>query len=114
MREVKEKTANQLYKESGSSLPFKEWIGREKEKYANADGLGLDSFILNKQLNQSVQDTLKGIQSPNVAIQDVQVSDTIFGINKYVVYGAGIIIAGAIIYKYLERRKENNRGGTLR
>lgn len=43
-------SANQLYRESGSSLPFKEWIEREKSKgvfipnvkaqedYNNADG----------------------------------------------------------------------------
>jgi len=43
-------SANQLYKESGSTLPFREWIEREKskgvfipnvsamEEYKNADG----------------------------------------------------------------------------
>lgn len=45
-----DKSANQLWRESGTTLSFKDWIEREKEK---------GNFILNKK----VQDTLASMKS---------------------------------------------------
>jgi hypothetical protein len=53
------KTANQLYKESGSELPFKEWLNDQskngvlrdystpQDKQLSADGLGVEIFGVN-------------------------------------------------------------------
>lgn len=41
------KSANELYRESGSKLPFKEWLTREKEA---------GTFIFNKKLNTKIYD----------------------------------------------------------
>lgn len=50
------RTANQLYKESGSELPFKEWLNEQskngvlrdystpQDKRLSADGLGVEVF----------------------------------------------------------------------
>jgi hypothetical protein len=97
MKELK--SANQLYKESGSSLPFKEWIAREKDKgtfmYAN----GLQSKInevIAANVNQSVEDGQPKKELPK---------DKIFGLNKYIVIGLGLVVVASIGYGIYKRRK---------
>ena len=35
---VIEKSANQLWRESGTTLSFKDWLNREKKKFVNFNG----------------------------------------------------------------------------
>lgn len=93
------KSANQLYRESGSSLPFKTWLEREKEKgtfmYAN----GLQSKI-NEAIAENIGDAeLRVNPSPEVP------KNTIFGLNKYAVITLGLVVVAAIGYGIYKRRK---------
>lgn len=97
------KSANQLWKESGTTLSFKDWLSREKEKFSNADG-GVDNFIKNKPLNESIQKTLEVMKKNSGLKQDIS-NKTIFGINQNVVIVGGIIVLGAIAYKIYQNRK---------
>ena len=93
------KSANQLYRESGSSLPFKTWLEREKEKgtfmYAN----GLQSKI-NEAIAENIGDAEARV-NPTPEIP----KNTIFGLNKYVVIGLGVVVVAAIGYGIYKRRK---------
>ena len=93
------KSANQLYRESGSSLPFKTWLEREKEKgtfmYAN----GLQSKI-NEAIAENIGDATKS-EEPERELP----TNTILGLNKYVVIGLGLVVVAAIGYGIYKRRK---------
>lgn len=88
------KTANQLYKESGTNLPFKEWIELEKEKgqFIKNDTL---TSVVNAVLNS--RDTTKPQNTTN--------GDKILGLSKPVIITSILIIAGAIGYKIYSLKK---------
>ena len=83
------KTPNQIYKESGSSLPFSAWIQREKDK-----GVA----FANKLLEDVVEDAKK------TETQDTQKKFD-FGIPKWVIFTGVAIISGALIYKVYKTKK---------
>lgn len=93
------KSANQLYRESGSSLPFKTWLEREKEKgtfmYAN----GLQSKI-NEAIAENIGDAAERAEP-----QKELPTNTILGLNKYVVIGLGVVVVAAIGYGIYKRKK---------
>jgi hypothetical protein len=97
MKELK--SANQLYRESGSSLPFKTWLEREKEKgtfmYAN----GLQSKI-----NEAIAENLGDAAESGEPKRELP-TNTILGLNKYVVIGLGLVAVAAIGYGIYKRRK---------
>jgi hypothetical protein len=97
MKELK--SANQLYRESGSSLPFKTWLEREKEKgtfmYAN----GLQSKI-----NEAIAENLSDAAESGEPKRELP-TNTILGLNKYVVIGLGLVAVAAIGYGIYKRRK---------
>lgn len=80
------KTANQLYKESGTSLSFAEWIEREKEKSS--------TFIKNTLLDDIIPET-KEIQTTD----ETENKRFSFGIPKWVLITGVVILASAIAYK---------------
>ena len=96
MKELK--SANQLYKESGSSLPFKQWVEREKDKgtfmYAN----GLQSKV-NTIIADNIDSATNEVEQPKVP------KNQIFGINKFVVLGLGLVVVAAIGYSFLRKKK---------
>jgi hypothetical protein len=96
MKELK--SANQLYKESGSSLPFKQWVEREKDKgtfmYAN----GLQSK-LNTIIADNIDSSTTEVEQPKVP------KNQIFGINKFVVLGLGLVVVAAIGYSFFTKKK---------
>ncbi len=92
------KSANQLYRESGSSLPFKDWLAREKNKgtfmYAN----GLQSKI-NEVIAANVQEQTQGEEPKKLP------DNKIFGLNKYAVITLGLVVVAAIGYSIYKKRK---------
>lgn len=60
------KTANQLYKESGSTLPFKDWIEREKSKGVHIPNEDVNKDI-ESMLNADGKTTDKRILLRNIA-----------------------------------------------
>ena len=115
------KSANQLWKESNTSLTFKDWIDREKQKgmfipnkkYKGVDGF--DSSNIDKILeeaNKKEKDTLGldgkkfenrlGITKRSVNERD---KNKFLGLNKWLLIGSAVVIAGAIGYKIYNNRK---------
>jgi hypothetical protein len=115
------KSANQLWKESNTSLSFKDWLDREKEKgkfipnkkfkgvngidtseldkvleEANAkavDTLGLDSDKFEKQL---------GIKNNIGTFRD---KNKFIGLNKWLLISSLVLIGGAVVYKIYTKKK---------
>ena len=81
-------SANKIYQESGSTLPFKEWIAREKAK---------GNFIPNAVAMESFQNA-DGTQADTDCGCDKEESKTPAMKNLVFVALAGILIYG--IYKY--------------
>ena len=111
--ESKTKSPNKLWRESGTSLSFADWIQREKDKGA---------FLLNKKFEnfsniqgQPITDEswLEKVKSESrVALgidkvdSDKQKEDNTFvGLNKNILIFSGIIVLGAIAYKIYQKRK---------
>lgn len=95
-----EKSLNQLWKESGTTLSYKEWRIREDEKMASFDG-ALPTPIVDKS---NIENALKDMQTKG-GYQTETSNKTVFGINKYVLVLGGLIIVGAIGYKIYKKNK---------
>ena len=99
-----EKTANQLWRESGTTLTFKEWLNREKAKYMNFDG-DPGVIMVNKPLNDTIQAALADARKA-AGYKDRPENKTVLGLNKYVVIGAGVLVAGLIAYTVYKNWKK--------
>lgn len=98
------KTANQLYKESGSTMPFKEWL--EQERKHNASGLDVSgsfsTIIIDKSLNDSVQSAINTGKQGSGLRPDQKPVKTVLGIPQTYVLIAGGLVAvwvGYGVYK---------------
>ena len=97
-----EKSYNQRWKESGTTLTYKEWRRREDDKMASFSGIPSPSDSIKN--DPSYQNTIKKITRESG--YQTEISDnTIFGINKYVLYMGGLLIVGAIAYKIYTKNK---------
>jgi hypothetical protein len=101
MEEVSsEKSANQLWKESGTTLSFKNWIEREKQK---------GMLIPNKLVNDSLASIRASVGIRDYDNQNLQLaetkSNTVLGLNKWVLISSALIIAGAIGYNIYKKRE---------
>lgn len=100
------KSANQLWKESGTTLSFKDWLNRQKEKYASFYGEGKEpDLILNRPLSDSVQSTLADIKKMSGYKTEAS-KNTVFGLNKTVLIVAGLVVVGAIAYTIIVNKKK--------
>lgn len=114
------KGANQLWKESNTSLSFKDWLDREKEKgkfipnkkFKNVDGI--DTTKLDKVLEEanaksvdSILDTTKFEDVLKLTKKDVTERDSnkFLGLNKWLLISSVVIIGGAIAYKVYNKNK---------
>ena len=108
--ESKQKSPNKIWRESGTSLSFADWIQREKDKgafltnkkfenFANVDGEIDDATWLEQVKKQNRIDL--GIDK----IDDKPKDNTFLGLNKAVLLLSGLIIIGAIGYKFYQKRK---------
>lgn len=98
-----EKSANRMWKESGTTLSFKDWLNREKSKFINFNG-GEASMIINKPLNDTIQQTVSEIKKA-AGYKEKPENKTIFGINKNIVIAAGVVVTALIVYKLLKPKK---------
>ena len=100
METEEQKSANQLWKESGTSLSFKDWIEREKDK---------GNFILNKKVQDtisSMKDKMlntfeKGITTENKTNN----TKGFLGLSKVAVGLSLFIVIGSIAYTIYQKRK---------
>lgn len=99
------KSANQIWKESGSTLSFKNWLQREKDK---------GRFLPNKQLmefnfiegedsisssQQLIQETLKN-KSKSIP------KKAPYGLSKPVIYISATLVLGAIAFQIYQKQKK--------
>jgi hypothetical protein len=109
--ETEKKSPNRLWRESGTSLSFADWIQREKDKGA---------FLANKKFENfaSVEggidytswiEKIKAQNRLNLGIDKVNDSNkkdnTFLGLSKPVLIVSGLLILGAIGYKIYQNRK---------
>ncbi len=98
------KSANQRWKESKTTLPFRDWITREKEKFINADAKAQESIILNVPLNDSVQSAINSAVKQSGLKKEIDKGKT-FGISNTVLIVASVVIVGAIVYSVYAKEK---------
>jgi hypothetical protein len=115
------KSANQLWKESNTSLSFKDWLDREKEKgkfIPNKKFLssnGIDTTQLDKVLEEAnakavdslglnttkFEDAL-GITKKNVVNRN---NNLFIGLNKWLLISSLVVLGGAVAYKIYNKNK---------
>jgi hypothetical protein len=99
-----EKSANKRWKESGTSLSFKEWIDRENKKNEpQGNFLPFESDIRNQlqdAIRNEVGDELRTGYKPTAENKKV------FGLDKGVLIFSGILIAGSLGMYFYKRLKE--------
>lgn len=102
-----EKSANKRWKESGTTLSFKEWIERENKKQESNDKYR--SFSVTKP-SDYLKDTIAANKQAVIDAQYKPNEDksTVLGLDKNVLVFSGLIIAGALgfyFYKKLNKKK---------
>jgi hypothetical protein len=118
------KSANQLWKESNTTLSFKDWLEREKQKgkfipnkkFKSVDGVdGVDTTKIDKILeeaNTKIADTI-GLDSTKfedilgITKKDENLRDKnkFLGLNKWLLISSLVVIGGAIAYKVYNKNK---------
>jgi hypothetical protein len=93
-----EKSLNQKWKESGTTLSYKEWRIREDEKMASFDG------VLPSPTTDNIQNATKELQTKGGYKTELS-NKTVFGINKYLLILGGVVIVGAIGYQIYKKNK---------
>jgi len=107
---MEKKSANKQWKESNTTLSFKEWIDREnKKKLENQKGnflpfnSGLPSDVIKDTLNTS-KDKINEI----AGYKPQSSNQTVFGLDKKILVFSGILIVGAVgvyFYQKLKNKK---------
>jgi hypothetical protein len=110
--ESKQKSPNKIWRESGTSLSFADWIQREKDKGAFLTNKKFENFA---DENGEIDDKtwIEQIKKQNridlgidLPLDDKKEKDNTFlGLNKTVLLLSGLIIIGAIGYKIYQKRK---------
>jgi hypothetical protein len=107
-----EKSANKRWKESGSTLTFKEWIDRENKKNMEFDG-NFIPFKEEKKVNALGSDSIK--QTIDQAKQDlidasgykvVTNKDNVLGLNKGVLVFSTLLIVGSLSFYFYQKYKK--------
>lgn len=83
------KTANQLYRESGTTLSFAEWLEREKAK---------GTEMVNAEIKAAIERLNNGKEQKTQATNDL-------GLNKGVVVLGVMIIGAAIVWAMFNKKK---------
>jgi hypothetical protein len=96
-----QKSWNQLYKESGTTLSYKEWRRREDEKMASFDGLTPSDSLKKNPYFLATQEKMKkeGGYKEDISYK------TVFGIRQSVLVVGGLIVVLAIGIKLYQNYK---------
>jgi len=89
-----EKSANKLWRESGSTLSFKEWIDKKKQKK--------ESVVVNFIGEDLVDKTLNNTPTQNSGELNTK---SVLGLNKGVVILSSLLIVGSLSYYFYMRLK---------
>jgi hypothetical protein len=99
-----EKSANKLWRESGTTLSFKDWINRENQKKEDTT----QNFVSfeGEPSEQLVSDTINYTISGGDVQNRVGKTGTILGLNRGVLIFSGILIAGSLGFYFYSRLKK--------
>jgi len=104
-----EKSANKRWKESGTTLSFKEWIERENTKEV-PDNMGSFIPFNGDSASSVINDTIKAAQEDikkSSGYVDTASKDTVFGLDKRILIFSGILIASSLgFYFYTKIKKK--------
>jgi hypothetical protein len=89
-----EKSANKLWRESGSTLSFKEWIDRENQKKESVVANFIGEDLVDKTLNNTSTQNSGELNTKSV-----------LGLNKGVVILSSLLIVGSLSYYFYMRLK---------
>lgn len=110
---MEEKSINKKFKESGTSLSFKEWLTRENEKKqsANSNFLSFDNVVdstqIQNEINQGIKQDLNMYEDTPPVISTQINPNNVLGIDKSVLIFSGILILGSLTYYFIKRAKAN-------
>ena len=91
-------SANQQYKLSGSTLPFKDWLNREKEKGEVIPKSGVSDVVEDALLNSNLTDEY------DVELKKEDKKSTVLGLSKPILMLSVLVIVGAVAYKYYYKK----------
>jgi len=90
-------SANQLWKNSKSNLPFKDWINREKAK-----GEIIPQSGVNNAIEQEILDKVS--QKEIIDDKSVPNKKLILGLNPNVLIISALVVLSALTYKYYQKK----------
>ena len=94
-----EKSKNQLYKESGSNLSFKDWIRQDLDKSVKAKTAAVVKQLQHGDGTVQGNTYLHVCGDPDKNYKPALTGKTILGLPKELVLGAGIIVIAFSVYK---------------
>jgi len=104
---MEKKSANKLWKESKTTLSFKEWIDREnKKKGENQQGnflpfnAGIPSDVIRDTLDESKRQIME-----TSGYKPEATNRTVFGLDKRVLILSGLLIVGSVGAYFYQRLK---------
>ena len=103
-----EKSANKIWKESGTTLNFKEWIERENKKKENVDNFL--PFDASQSVKDTINETLNRSKEEMKATSGYKITtdNTKFlGLDKKVLAFSSFIILGSVGYLLYNKYKSN-------
>jgi hypothetical protein len=107
-----EKSANKRWKESGSTLSFKEWIDKENKKSESMNGgtfIPYDGDSNSRFTNETlVQDTLDRARRDLLVsggLKDTETKGVLFGLDSKVLIFSSLIIVGSLGYYFYSKLK---------
>jgi hypothetical protein len=105
-----EKSANKRWKESGTTLSFKEWIDRENKKkeseetFLNADGVG-PSNVFEQTIDSTLNTSKEYIKTAGLKHPDSEDKNKVFGLDKRVLVFSTVLIVGSLTYFFYQKLK---------
>lgn len=107
------KSANKRWRESGTTLPFNEWIEKDNHKRASMkDEKSFFPFVKDAHdafgVTADLQNATTAITSPGLGVKTTEDKTKILGLNKGILIFSVALIAvsvGIVVYK---RMKKNN------
>ena len=97
-----EKSANKRWKESGSTLGFKEWIERENKKNSSELQLPFEDVTTSYDVEPVVEKTQNF-----VGMVKEEDKSKVFGLNKNILIFSAFLIAGSLGYLAYKKLKSN-------
>jgi hypothetical protein len=114
-------SANQRWKKSGTTLPFKEWINRENEKEKAKESSSLIPFdepinnfeknFQNFDTNQMVNDTISSTLNPDVytykpPLVTEENKNQVLGLDRNIFIFSSLIIVGSLSFYFYKKLKD--------